>query len=175
MMPRHSSRRAIVLPTGRGPLQRQAGMKTVRASPCDAAELTAIARAAKSQWGYPESWLRRWEEALTITSEYIRAHATYVAVSDGRAVGFCSVITRGNEAFLDHLWVMPAETGKGMGRALFERAEGAARAAGAACLRVESDPHAEGFYVRMGATRYGRVPSAMDENERFLPLLEKSL
>jgi GNAT superfamily N-acetyltransferase len=150
-------------------------VKTARALPEDAGELTAIAHAAKRHWGYPESWISRWEGVLTVTPEYIRANPVQVAFSDGRIVGFCSVLLRGREAHLDHLWVLPSEMKKGIGRSLFDLAEGLAREAGADRLRVESDPNTEEFYVRMGATRYGRVPAAMDDDERFLPLLEKSL
>jgi GNAT superfamily N-acetyltransferase len=65
--------------------------------------------------------------------------------------------------------------GKGAGRQLFEFAEALARAAGAGRIAVESDPHAEDFYVHMGAKRYGQVPAPIDGRERFLPLLEKAL
>jgi GNAT superfamily N-acetyltransferase len=90
-------------------------------------------------------------------------------------VGFFALILGPGAAWLDHLWVLPSETGRGTGRALFLRAEDLARRSGAARLRVESDPHAEGFYVRMGAARCGRVPAPMDGRERYLPLLEKAL
>jgi GNAT superfamily N-acetyltransferase len=150
-------------------------MKTARALPQDAGELTAIAHAAKRHWGYPEDWISRWEGVLTLTPEYIAANPTHVALEDGRIVGFCSVVLHGNEARLEHLWVLPPAVNKGIGRSLFELAEGLAREAGADRLTVESDPNAEEFYVRMGAARYGRVPAAMDDVERFLPLLEKSL
>jgi GNAT superfamily N-acetyltransferase len=150
-------------------------MKTIRALPEDASTLTDIAHAAKGHWGYPKSWLREWDDVLSITSEYILNNPTYVAISDERIVGFCSVLVGGDEARLDHLWVMPSEMKRGVGRALFELAEGIAHSSGAGCILVESDPHAEAFYVVMGATSYGQVPAAMDENERFLPLLRKSL
>jgi hypothetical protein len=65
--------------------------------------------------------------------------------------------------------------GRGAGRALFGYAEDLARLAGAASIKVESDPHAEEFYVRMGAVRYGQVSATMDGHERFLPLMEKPI
>jgi GNAT superfamily N-acetyltransferase len=150
-------------------------MKTARARPDEASELTAIARSSKGHWGYPKDWLRRWEDVLTITPEYIRMYPTYVAFSTGHIAGFCSIRTREREAYLDHLWVLPSELRRGIGRLLFEIAEGVARTAGAARLKVESDPHAEEFYIRMGASRYGRVAAAMDGQERHLALLEKDL
>ena len=147
----------------------------VTAQPEDAGALSAIARAAKQHWGYPDDWLRRWENVLTITPEYIRAHPLYVAMADGKPVGFCALQMEPTDASLDHFWVLPEAMGRGTGRALFERAEQSARAAGAVRLVIESDPHAEGFYQRMGAATVGRKPASIDGVERFLPLLEKPL
>src|SRR5580658_3300805 len=111
-------------------------MKVVEARPEDAGELSSIAHAAKGHWGYPESWLRFWEEALTVTPDYIRSHPTYGVVSEGRMVGFCALALRGDDAVLEHLWVLPSEMGKGAGRLLFEFAADLARKAGAARMRV---------------------------------------
>jgi GNAT superfamily N-acetyltransferase len=152
-----------------------ADVKIVRAGPKDAGELTAIAFRAKAHWGYPESWLRRWEKALTVSPDYVRDTPTFAAVRGSRVVGFFSLLVRGRDASLEHLWVFPPDMGKGVGSALFAAAEGVARSAGAARLKIESDPNAEAFYVRMGAVRCGSAPAAMDGNERCLPLLEKRL
>jgi GNAT superfamily N-acetyltransferase len=153
----------------------QPGIKITRALPGDAAELSAIAYSAKAYWGYPESWLRQWDETLTITPGYVLGNPTFAAASGARIAGFCSLVLRPGEAFLDHLWVLPSAMGVGIGRALFTFAEGVARSGGAQTLRVESDPHAEEFYIRMGASRYGQVAAPMEGSERFLPLLEKRL
>jgi GNAT superfamily N-acetyltransferase len=152
-----------------------ADLAVARAGPQDAALLTEIARSAKAHWGYPGDWLRRWEGSLTVTPAYIRGNPTFRAARGARVVGFCAVVLRGGEAVLDHLWVLPREMGRGAGRALFAAAEDAARSGGAAVLRIESDPNAEGFYLRMGATRRGLAPATMDGRERHLPLLEKRL
>ena len=65
--------------------------------------------------------------------------------------------------------------GKGFGRALFEHAEKIAQEQGATRLIIVSDPHALGFYQRMGATVYGQQSAAMDAHPRVLSLLDKSL
>jgi GNAT superfamily N-acetyltransferase len=150
-------------------------MKIVQARPEDADALTEIAHAAKRHWGYPESWILHWQQALTITPDYIAAHPTFTAVADAQLLGFCALRLHQDEALLDHLWVRPSAMGGGIGRTLFARAEAAARHAGVRQLKIVGDPHAEGFYRRMGATVCGREPAAMDGVERYLPLLEKAL
>lgn len=142
----------------------------------DAAEaLTEIAVAAKSHWGYPPGWLNRWRKELTITPGYLAEHTAFTAVLDGRMAGFYALHLEAGEALLDHLWVRPSCMRQGVGRALFEHAEATARKAGASRLKITGDPHAEEFYLRMGAKLSGRQPAPMDDQERFLPLFEKAL
>jgi predicted N-acetyltransferase YhbS len=150
-------------------------MIVLRANAEHAAALTKIAFAAKRHWQYPENWIHRWREVLTITPDYIEQHPTFVAVVDDEFVGFCAAKIEAGEALLDHLWVLPAFMGRGIGRTLFRQAEEIARTSGAVRMRIVGDPHAEPFYSRMGATLYGREPASMEGEERFLPLLEKML
>lgn len=150
-------------------------MKIVRARAEDAVALTAIALAAKRHWGYPEDWLCRWAEVLTVTPEYVGIHPTFAAVADEQIVGFYALLIQPGQALLDHLWVVPPAMGGGIGRELFVHAEMVARDAGAVRMKIVGDPHAEGFYRRMGATLYGWEPAPMEGQERFLPLLEKVL
>jgi len=150
-------------------------MRITRAQPGDAAALTRIAFEAKRHWGYPESWIRRWGEVLTITPEYLRANPAYVASIGQDRVGFYALRLNGEEAILDHLWVIPDRVRKGIGEALFRHGEAIAAQGGAAMLRIGSDPNAEGFYRAMGALTVGRQPAPIDGVERFLPQLEKSL
>ena len=86
------------------------------ARPDDASALTAIAHAAKRHWGYPEEWLRRWVGALTLTPPYLAAHPTWLADENGGAVGFYALHLSEEQAQLDHLWVLPAAMGRGIGR-----------------------------------------------------------
>jgi len=150
-------------------------MTIARASAEDADALTEIAVAAKRHWQYPESWIRRWKDELTISPAYVMEHPTFVAVVDGERAGFSAVQFEAGEALLDHLWVVPSFMGRGVGRALFQHAEEVARERGASRMKIVGDPHAEQFYSRMGATLYGRESAKMDGEERFLPLLEKTL
>jgi GNAT superfamily N-acetyltransferase len=150
-------------------------MNIVSAKPNDAAMLTAIAISAKRHWGYPDDWIRRWNDQLTITPEYIANNPTFVALLAGQPIGFGALQIRGAEAVLDHLWVLPRGMGCGIGRALFVHAERIAREQSATRLTIVGDPHAEGFYQRLGAVVEGREPAFMDGVERYLPLRAKVL
>ncbi len=72
---------------------------------------------------------------------------------------------------LEHLWLLPEKMGLGLGRALFEHAARRAASLGAEILRIEADPNAEGFYLRMGAARVGEIVYELEGRERVLPLL----
>lgn len=150
-------------------------MEIVRAHPQEADTLTAIAFAAKGHWGYPSAWLEQWRGQLTVTSEYIAANSSFVAVEAGERIGFVVVDPRGMVANLEHLWILPAAMSRGVGRALFAAAETAALESGASELRIVSDPHAEGFYRRMGAELSDWEAAAMDGQNRLLPVLSKRL
>lgn len=152
-------------------------MRIRPATPEDASALTEIAFAAKRHWNYPADWIQRWQDLLTITPEYVLENRVLVAVSEdeGQMIGFSAVSLQGEVALLDHLWVLPAFMGKGAGRALFSAAERAARESAAVRMTILSDPHAEPFYLRMGAVLCGRESASMDGEERYLPLLGKAL
>jgi GNAT superfamily N-acetyltransferase len=152
-------------------------MEIVRATPAQAEPLSRIALAAKRHWGYPERWIEAWTPILTLTPEYVAAHPTYAAVENGEPLGFYALVgpPSGEEperAQLDHLWIVPAWIGRGLGRALFEHAVATARAMGIARLEIEADPNAEAFYRHMGARRTGERVGAIEGAPRVLPLLE---
>ncbi|HVU33181.1 MAG TPA: GNAT family N-acetyltransferase [Opitutaceae bacterium] len=146
-----------------------------RVLPEDADVLTSIAFAGKRHWGYPEAWIRQWTEVLTLTPEFVATHPTYGAIAQGIVIGFYSLTVTSDGAELEHLWVLPAAMRRGVGRRLFQHAEATARRHGAARLFIISDPHAEGFYRRMGACWCGEQPASMDGTPRVLPILEKEL
>jgi GNAT superfamily N-acetyltransferase len=146
-------------------------MQITRARPEDAAILTAIAFDAKRHWGYPEAWIESWRDVLEISPEFISGHETYVAMDDRCAVGFCALSGAGRRMSLLHLWVRLAAMGRGVGRALFAHAANRTKELGFRALEIESDPNAEGFYLRMGARRIGSRITELDGQRRELPVL----
>ena len=154
---------------------RGSGLEIERAQPGDAGVLTRVAFAAKAHWGYPERWMERWREGLTITPEFIRRNEVHVATVEGEQAGFYALAGEGRRVELEHLWVLPERMGEGVGRALFEHALRTAASLGAETMGIEADPNAEGFYTRMGAGRVGEIVYEIDGRERVLPLLALDL
>jgi len=146
-------------------------MHLVQAKQDDAAALTEIAFAAKRHWGYPERWIESWRDVLTVQPEFIASHDTYAAILGGRKVGFYALGRKQDRLELVHMWVLPDAMGQGVGRSLFTHAVERARALGYQALEIESDPKAEGFYLRMGAYRVGASIKELDGQCRELPSL----
>jgi N-acetylglutamate synthase-like GNAT family acetyltransferase len=146
-------------------------LKIRKATTEDAATLTRIALDAKRHWGYPEHWIKRWQDDLTITPDYVTANRVYVAESESVLLGFYALIMRNEKAELDHIWVVPAHLGTGVGKQLFLHAMQIAAGERVSEVEILSDPNAEGFYRKMGAHRTGEAVSEIDGQPRSLPRL----
>ena len=144
------------------------------ARPDEAAALSALAVRAKGHWGYDAAFLDACRADLAVTPDEIAAGTIVVATRDGAPCGFYQLLVAGESAELADLWVDPTAIGGGVGRALWQHAVAAARARGCRELRVQSDPHAEGFYRAMGAERIGTKPSTVFPGKE-LPLLRLAL
>jgi len=103
--------------------------------------------------------------------EFIDSNIAYCAMEDERAVGFYLLTTESDGLHLDHLWIVPAAMGRGIGRALFVHAAEQAKNLGFAAIKIEADPNAEGFYRHMGARRIGTSVTGIEGDRRELPLL----
>ena len=135
----------------------------------DAPLLTRIAHASKASWGYPSEMLALWDVDLTLEPDFVERHDVWAAVAGDEAVGFYAVTGDRPGREIEHLWVAPGWMGHGVGRRMVEHLLERARAAGADEVRVVSDPHAAGFYMRMGARQVGEEPSV--PAGRRLPVL----
>jgi GNAT superfamily N-acetyltransferase len=144
------------------------------AVPDEAPLLTAIAFAAKRSWGYPERWIALWRASLTVTPAFIAAHETFAARQAGRIIGFATLARKESQLCLQDLWVRPSRMGRGVGRALFRHAQRRGRELGFATFDLESDPHATGFYERMGAERIGTMTTTLEGRPRHLPVFRCS-
>ncbi len=151
-------------------------MSITAAQPTDLAALTRIAIAAKSHWGYPAEWMAQWHDEFVFPPAYLTDHPTFITRTGESITGFCSLKPDTDTLHVEHLWILPTAMGAGFGRDLFNHAESWARAQGARQLVVESDPHATGFYERMGAVVIRQKPAPMPgAPNRALPILRKPL
>ena len=76
----------------------------------------------------------------------------FCAVQDGRIRGMVSALVRGRVWYLSMFFVLPGEQGRGLGRALLDRAlaYGEARGAEIRCTWATLDPRAQARYVMAG-------------------------
>lgn len=132
-------------------------MQIRHALPAEAGQLTALARRSKAYWGYEEVQLDAWREDLTITPALIEAAHVYVCEADGDIGAFYALLREGETWQLGHLWVLPEQMGRGIGRALLRHAAAEAFEGGAREVLVDADPYAEAFYLACGAERDGDV------------------
>lgn len=137
----------------------------------EAARLSEIALEAKRYWGYPEHWIKHWQDDLTLSPEYLATNPVFLAEKDTQILGFYALIIRQNKAELDHLWVAPQHIGSGVGKALFLHAMQSAARRNVSDIEILADPNAEGFYRKMGAHRIGEEVSEIDGRARSLPRL----
>jgi GNAT superfamily N-acetyltransferase len=128
----------------------------LRPARADEAEpLSELALASKGHWGYDAEFLEACRDELTVTPE----HRAVVAEQDGRVAGFYALTGEPPEVDLAMMFVDPAWIGRGVGRALWEHAVDAAARSGAERVTIDAEPHAEAFYLAMGAVRVGEAAS----------------
>lgn len=138
------------------------------ARPDEAAALAALAVRSKAHWPYPTAFIQRFARGLGLTAEVVAGNDVQVAEHHGGIVGFYTLLHRGPTAVLDDLWLEPREIGRGAGRVLFEHAAERAAASGASWLEWEAEPHAVGFYTRMGGETVRWTTSSLG---RSLPVM----
>lgn len=137
--------------------------------------LSELARRSKAYWGYDANFLEACRADLTWTPEEIAASVTLVCEGTRGVLGFSQVVLIDERtAELDALFVDPTAIGTGAGKLLWEYSVAAARNLGAQDLVLQSDPHAEGFYLSRGACRIGEAASALIPG-RALPLMHFDL
>jgi GNAT superfamily N-acetyltransferase len=138
------------------------------ARPEEASALTTVALSSKAHWGYDCDFLAAVRENLTFTAADCESGSIRVLERDGELCGLYRIVGRPPEGELSDLWVDPHVIGRGLGRTLFRHALETAAREGFETLLIESDPHAIGFYLTMGAAHVGHRRSDLGH---WLPLL----
>ncbi|WP_169726078.1 GNAT family N-acetyltransferase [Aestuariibacter salexigens] len=113
---------------------------------------------------------------LTVTPDCLAGDfSTIVAQVDDHPAGFYTLAySHPGSWSIEALFVSPVMMKKGIGSVLMQDVLQSAVQSKVHTLRIESDPHAVGFYQRFGAVQTGTVASGSIEN-RCLPLLEIKL
>lgn len=175
-MGNESGRAAEIGPTG--------GALRLRAAREDEAELLSeLALRSKGHWGYDAEFLAACREELrlrpgevaarrTVVVEEFRQNADAAAESGDawRVLGLATLEGTAPDGELGMLFVEPAAIGRGVGRLLYRHVLAEAGRLGFSRMVIASDPHAEPFYLAMGAERTGTTPSGAIAG-RELPLL----
>jgi len=146
------------------------------ALPGDAEILTKIAFAAKHTWNYPESYFEVWKDELTITKDYTNNNIVFIAKKGKQVVGFYSIVIVQNDFmagnvlvkkgfWMEHLFIKPSFQKKGIGSMLMEHALKYCEENWIDELKIFVDPHAVGFYEKMGAKFMENSPSSIKGRE----------
>ncbi|MET1411528.1 GNAT family N-acetyltransferase [Roseibium sp. HPY-6] len=150
-------------------------LKLRPATLADAPALTRILHRAKASWGYPQDKMDEFIETWGIKEATIRSLEVTVAERDGTPLAFSGVsVQEGDTLLVDFLFVDTGAQGSGVGSLLLKRVEDAARKKGLCRLHLESDFHAEQFYLKHGYRTLGTRPSEMSPGQD-IPLMEKRL
>lgn len=132
--------------------------------------LTDLIMRSKAVYGYDAAFMKACREELTLTPEKIARGSVIVAEFDGAPAGVAQIMSHDGEWHLELLFIDPKHMVLGIGRRLMAWTVEEARRQGAKELRIEADPDAEAFYLKMGAERRGEAPSQSIPG-RSLPLL----
>ncbi|WP_374334434.1 GNAT family N-acetyltransferase [Leeia sp.] len=143
-----------------------------RAELADREAMGALAMRAKASWGYPPAWLAAWAAGLTFTAEMLEQGHYIVLEDETGAIRACGGIAPEAEGWsLEHCWVEPDWQGRGLGHRLVQALCQRAQQRGVTQLWIESDPHAEAFYRKLGARFSHRVARPVLGEARQLPVL----
>lgn len=149
-------------------------MKIERAIPEDHTLLTVITKKSKAFWGYDEQQMERWNDLLTITSDYILKNETYKLLLENEIIGYYSLLKIDPQTLkIDNLFISPEFIGNGLGKKLMADVFEKAKLNNYTSVILDSDPNAEGFYSHLGFIKIDQVKTSV--KNRFLPVMKKTL
>lgn len=130
--------------------------------------LSELAYKSKAYWGYSKDFLEKCKDDLAVTTDFITNNPVYVMEKNSKIIAFYSFSLHPNR--LVSLFIDPADIGKGIGKILWTDILNKAKQLNMKDFTLDSEPHAEGFYLKMGAKKIGETPSTVFP-ERRLPLM----
>lgn len=136
--------------------------------------LTSITKKSKAYWGYSVEQIQKWEKNLTISQDYIRDHSVFKLVYNDLIIGYYSYVFKNEKVIeLDNLFVLPEHIGKGFGKYLVLDFLNRIKETGIEKITLDSEPHAENFYSKMGFVKVGEFETSI--KNRFMPIMEMKL
>lgn len=128
---------------------------------------------SKAYWGYDETFLAACRDELSVDAGALAdSRQCWRIAEDGdTALGYYGLVLGDGDAELEALFITPEAIGTGLGRRLVEDAQAQARERAVSRIVIQGDPHAEAFYLAVGARKVGRRVSGSIPG-RFLPLFE---
>ena len=150
-------------------------MQLVMAETDQCTELSDLCLRSKAYWEYDEEFIEACRDALTVSAEAVQLGNVMTAVhANGGVCGVAQIITEGENAILDKLFIDPPAIGTGAGKILFHWVKDECERRGVKAISIDADPDAEPFYAAMGAKTIGKAESTVTPG-RFLPLMEYRL
>ncbi|MBE9916495.1 GNAT family N-acetyltransferase [Paenibacillus donghaensis] len=140
----------------------------------EACYLSDLSFRSKAYWGYSDDFMEACREVLTVSPDDISSSLVFVIEDGGTIKGFIGLELENDFCLVSNLFIDPDGIGKGYGRALWQHMLEVVKGLNVRTVQIHSDPHAEKFYLAMGAKRIGEVESNVFEG-RKLPLMEVEL
>ena len=128
--------------------------------------LEELQRRAALTWTAHRDYLLANPDVIALPLAHLTARRVRVAERDGAVAGFAVLLPDRTGVFeLEGLFVDPPHTHRGIGRALV--ADALARLPAQAQLQVVANPHAEGFYARLGFVAFETIPTMFGPASRM--------
>ena len=122
--------------------------------------INTIMYLSKSYWGYDEEFMDGFMASFTINEAYLKKHMIKLAFHQEKLVGFYNFsFDEHDNLELENFFLHPHYIGQGFGKALWLHACQTAKALSKDSFIIWSDPHADEFYLNMGAQKIGVRPS----------------
>lgn len=134
---------------------------TIRPARADDADaLTLIAACAKRANGYDDAFMAACADEMRVTTALLNTHQYWVAESHEPCGFICLEVDPDRvTGLIGALYIAPDWQRRGIGKLLWRTAEGSAKDMGLTGLHLDADPNAEAFYLSLGFSTIGRVPS----------------
>jgi GNAT superfamily N-acetyltransferase len=151
------------------------GFRITFAAPADIDTLRRVFRQASLSNDGDRAKLLANPDALELSESSVREGRARVAVTDnGRIVGFASSLDAGDGLELEDLFVDPEWMKRGVGRALVRDVIETARRRGFSQVAVIANPHALGFYEKVGFVVDREVETRLGPGSRMYLAISSS-